>query len=196
MDAAHVLIPMKAADGKSRLADAIPGSRLGLILLMLKSVVKAAREADVGPVTVVSASKMFAPDDVSWFDDSGLPWNEALARAMATIVTEPVAAVLSGDVPTATADEIRDLIAATPDRGMAIARAYDGGTNAVSMRPPGTVMTHFGEPQSAAVHAQTTAAAGLAARIIDLPGLAFDVDTPSDLERLNSVWPYEVLTLG
>jgi 2-phospho-L-lactate guanylyltransferase len=67
---------------------------------------------------------------------------------------------------------------------MAIARALDGGTNAVSMRPPGAVMTHFGESQSAAVHAQTTAAAGLAARIVDIPGLAFDVDTPADLAEL------------
>ena len=69
--------------------------------------------------------------------------------------------------------------------GMAIARAHDGGTNAVAMRPAGAVMTHFGEQQSAAVHAQTTAAAGLAARIIDLPGLAFDVDTPDDLDELS-----------
>jgi len=45
-------------------------------------------------------------------------------------------------------------------------------------------MTHFGEPSSAAVHAFATAEAGLAARIIDLPGLAFDVDTPDDLRKL------------
>jgi 2-phospho-L-lactate guanylyltransferase (CobY/MobA/RfbA family) len=45
-------------------------------------------------------------------------------------------------------------------------------------------LTHFGEPQSAAVHAQTTATTGLAARIVDVPGLAFDVDTPADLAEL------------
>ena len=77
----------------------------------------------------------------------------------------------------------RALVAATPDRGMAIARALDGGTNAVSMRPAGAVMTHFGEPQSAAVHALATAEAGLVARILDVPGLAFDIDTPDDLRR-------------
>jgi 2-phospho-L-lactate guanylyltransferase (CobY/MobA/RfbA family) len=52
------------------------------------------------------------------------------------------------------------------------------------MRPAGAVITHFGEPSSAAVHAFATAEAGLAARIIDLPGLAFDIDTPGDLEQL------------
>lgn len=83
-------------------------------------------------------------------------------------------------------DDIRALVAATPERGMAIARALDGGTNAVSMRPACAVKTHFGEPQSAAVHAQATAAVGLAARIVDLPGLAFDVDTPADLQELHA----------
>jgi 2-phospho-L-lactate guanylyltransferase len=99
-------------------------------------------------------------------------------------VTEPIAAVVSADLPRIAAEDVRTLVAATPDRGMAIARARDGGTNAVSMRPAGAVVTHFGEPRSAAVHASATAAAGLAARILDVPGLAFDVDTPADLEAL------------
>ena len=163
---------------------------------MLHVVVVAAREADVGPVTIVSAAPTTWDDEVRRFDDSGLAWNDALAEAMRAVVTEPIAAVVAADVPTVTADEIRELVAATPDRGMAIARAHDGGTNAVSMRPPGVVMTHFGEPQSAAVHAQTTAAAGLAARILDLPGFTYDVDTAADLKRLNETREFRVLVMG
>ena len=144
---------------------------------------RAAREADVGPITVVS-SELLAPNGVARFDDRGLAWNDALAAAMREVVSEPIAAVVSADLPRVTGEEIRALVAATPDRGMAIARALDGGTNAVSMRPAGAVPTHFGEPQSAAVHAQATAAAGFAARILDIPGLAFDVDTPTDLAEL------------
>ena len=37
---------------------------------------------------------------------------------------------------------------------------------------------------SAAVHAFATAQAGFAARILDVPGLAFDIDTPDDLDEL------------
>ena len=35
------------------------------------------------------------------------------------------------------------------------------------------------------MHAQATRAEGLAVRIIDLPGLAFDIDTPADLDELD-----------
>jgi len=185
VDAAHVLIPLKRLDdAKSRLSDALsPAERASLMLELLERVVAVVEEADVGAVTVVSAETR-TPAGVSRFDDRGLPWNDALAAAMREIVSEPVVAVVSADLPRLTPEDVQALVAATPDFGLAIARALDGGTNAVSMRPPGAVKTHFGEPQSAAVHAQATAAAGLAARIVDIPGLAFDVDTPADLAEL------------
>jgi len=183
--AAHVLVPLKRLDdAKTRLSAVLPiGERSALMLELLSGVLAAVKEADLGPITIVSSEEM-SPNGVSVFDDRGLAWNDALAAAMREVVTEPVAAVVSADLPRITADDVRALVAATPDRGMAIARALDGGTNAVSMRPAGAVMTHFGEPQSAAVHARATADAGLAARIIDVPGLAFDVDTPADLTEL------------
>jgi len=183
---AHVLIPLKRLDdAKSRLAEVLDGEeRAALMLELLRGVVAAAEAADVGPITLVSAEPVEL--DLARFDDRGLAWNDALAAAMREVATEPIAAVVSADLPRASADDIRALIEATPDRGLAIARALDGGTNAVSMRPVGAVTTHFGEPQSAAVHAQATAAIGLAARIIDVPGLAFDVDTPADLEELRA----------
>jgi 2-phospho-L-lactate guanylyltransferase len=185
VDAAHVLIPLKRLDdAKSRLSDALsPDERAALMLELLERVLAVVEEADVGPVTVVSAEAR-VPAGVARLDDRGLPWNEALAAAMREVVSEPVVAVVSADLPRVTAEDVQALVAATPDRGMAIARALDGGTNAVSMRPPAAVPTHFGEQQSAAVHAQATAAAGLAARIVDIPGLAFDVDTPADLAEL------------
>jgi len=185
VDAAHLLIPLKRLDdAKSRLSDVLTADeRSGLMLELLEGVLTAAEEADVGPITIVTGESA-VPDGFGRFDDRGLAWNDALAAAMREVVSEPIAAVLSADLPRVTAEDIQALVAATPDRGMAIARALDGGTNAVSMRPPGAIVTHFGEPQSSAVHAQATAAAGLAARIIDLPGLAFDVDTPADLAEL------------
>jgi 2-phospho-L-lactate/phosphoenolpyruvate guanylyltransferase len=182
---AHVLVPLKHLDdAKTRLSAVLsPEERAALMLELLQGVLRAAREAAVGPITVVS-SESLAPNGIARFDDRGLPWNDALAAAMREVVSEPIAAVVSADLPRVTAEDVRALVLATPDRGMAIARALDGGTNAVSMRPPGAVTTHFGEPRSAAVHAHATAAAGLAARILDLPGLAFDVDTPDDLGEL------------
>jgi 2-phospho-L-lactate guanylyltransferase (CobY/MobA/RfbA family) len=46
--------------------------------------------------------------------------------------------------------------------------------------------TCFGEPASAAVHAALARDAGLEHTIVDLPGLAFDVDRPADLARLRA----------
>ena len=62
-----------------------------------------------------------------------------------------------------------------------VARAKDGGTNAVAMRPPGVLPTLFGESESCRLHEEAARRAGLRAVVLDLPGLAFDVDTPEDL---------------
>ena len=150
---------------------------------LLTGVLTATREADVGPVTVVSGEEL-SLNGVPRFDDRGLAWNDALAQAMSLVVHEPIAAIVSADLPWVSADEIRELVSSTPERGMAVARALDGGTNAVSMRPPSVVRTCFGEPSSAALHAGIAKDAGLESRILDLPGLAFDIDTPEDLDRL------------
>jgi 2-phospho-L-lactate guanylyltransferase len=173
---AHVLVPVKRLNGaKTRLAGVLDGpAREQLMLEMLREVVAAVREADVGPMTLVSSEAIDV--GVPRFDDRGLPWNEALTAAMRD-VTEECVAIVSADLPLLRAEEVAELVAATPGRGLAIARAKDGGTNAVAMRPPALVQTRFGEPGSAAVHA----ALGVEAVVLDLPGLAFDVDTPEDL---------------
>jgi 2-phospho-L-lactate guanylyltransferase len=147
---------------------------------LLAHVLATAEEANVGTVTVVSAEQLQL-NGVPRFDDRGLPWNEALRAAMDEVVREPVAAVVSADLPLLTADDVRALIAVTPQRGLAIARAHDGGTNAVSMRPPGVLRTCFGEPGSAALHERAAWTAGADAHVLDRPGLAFDIDTPEDL---------------
>ena len=178
----HVLIPVKRLDGaKSRLAGALDADgRADLVRELLGHVLAVVKEADVGPVTVVSAEPLEL-DGVPRFDDRGLPWNEALSAAMTEVVHESVVAVVAADLPRLTAGEVRTLISATPECGIAIARAQDGGTNAVSMRPPGKVTTHFGEPGSADVHERAAWLAGGDAHVLDCPGLAFDVDTPEDL---------------
>jgi 2-phospho-L-lactate guanylyltransferase len=179
---AHVLVPLKALDrAKSRLAGALSADeRAELMRSMLERVVGVVREAGVERITVVTAESI---DGYEIWPDRGLAWNDALATATADLVTAPLVAVISADLPFVHPVEVEELLEATPMRGIAIARALDGGTNAVSMRPPGLVRTHFGEPQSAAVHAGL----GVEHVVVDLPGLAFDVDTPEDLARMQAV---------
>jgi len=176
---AHVLVPLKALDPKSRLAAALsPSERAELMRSLLERVVGVVQEAGVERITVVTREPI---DGYEVWADGGLPWNDALAGALAD-VHAPLAAVVSADLPLLRAEEVEELLAATPERGIAIARALDGGTNAVSMRPPGLVRTHFGEPQSAAVHAGL----GVDHVVLDVPGLAFDVDTPADLAKMHA----------
>ena len=175
-----MLIPLKTRDPKSRLAEAISADeRAELMRTLLERVVVAVREAGIERMTVVSAEPV---DGYEVWPDRGLAWNDALATAAAEVVRAPLVAFVSADLPFLQADEVEELLAATPERGIAVARALDGGTNAVSMRPPGLVVTRFGEPGSAALHA----ALGVPAVVVDRPGLAFDVDTPADLARMQA----------
>ena len=178
----HVLVPVKRLDdAKSRLAEALSAAeRADLMREMLDHVLRTAEEANVGTVTVVSAEQLQL-NGIARFDDRGLPWNDALQAAMDEVVSEPVVAVVSADLPLLTPDDVRALVAVTPLRGLAIARAHDGGTNAVSMRPPGVLPTCFGEQGSAALHERAAWIAGADAHMLDRPGLAFDIDTPEDL---------------
>jgi len=187
MAAVHVLVPLKRLDGaKSRLAAALePEARRDVMRAMLAVTLGAVRP--VGAATLVSsdprAATLAAEHDVSWWDDRGLSWNAALAGAMREVVKESVVAVVSADLPLVATADVEALVTATPARGVAIARARDGGTNAISMRPPGVLVTCFGVPASSACHAQIAAAAGVDATVVDREGLALDLDTPEDAEH-------------
>ena len=188
---AHVLVPLKRlGEAKSRLAGLLsPPERAELMRAMLADVLDAVTGArSVAAVTLVSsepaAGELAREHGIGWWDDRGLPWNDALTAAMRELVTDRVAAVVSADIPLLTGDEVDELVIVTPKRGIAVARATDAGTNAVSMRPPGVLETCFGLPGSAAVHLERARAARLEGVLVARPGLALDLDTPEDVERL------------
>jgi 2-phospho-L-lactate guanylyltransferase len=182
-----VLVPLKRLNrAKSRLAQTLTAAeRASLMRSLLERVLSAVRAAGVERITVVTSERLTLDVAATWHDDD-LPWNDALATAIAEVVGEDIVAVISADLPFLGAADVTALIEATPVRGVAIGRALDAGTNAVSMRPPGVLPTCFGEASSAALHAARARARGLACVMLDLPGLAFDVDTPEDLERMNA----------
>src|SRR4051812_43001207 len=94
---AHVLVPLKAMDPKSRLAGALNLEQRGdLMSSLLAHVVGAVREAGATAVTVVSSKPL--PGYETWLD-RGLPWNQALATAAREVVTAPVVAFVSADLP-------------------------------------------------------------------------------------------------
>ena len=188
---AHVLVPLKRlGEAKSRLAGMfLPAERAELVQAMLADVLAAVGAARcAAAVTIVSsepaAEVVARGHGVGWWDDRGLPWNDALAAVMRELVREPVAAVVSADIPLVTATDVDELVIVTPRRGIAVARAADGGTNAVSLRPPAVLETCFGAAGSARLHVARARVLGLAAVLVDRPGLALDLDTPEDVECL------------
>ena len=93
---------------------------------------------------------------------------QAVLRALAGLVG-PVA-IVNADLPCATTNEIAALVDAAP----ALVAAVDGTTNALALLDAGGFVPLYG-PQSAMRF-------GL--RPLDLAGLADDVDTLDDLERV------------
>jgi 2-phospho-L-lactate guanylyltransferase len=184
----QVLIPLKMlASSKQRLSPEVSEpSRRRLMLQMLRRTVRAARDAEIGPVALAtsepSAPELAAALGVGVLSDAGLDWNEGLVHALRSVRPVPAAVLfLSADLPLVSAADVRGLVAAAPDRGVAIARARDGGTNALLVRPALALTPMFGRQPSALAHARQAEAGGFAAVILDIPGLALDVDTVDDL---------------
>lgn len=95
--------------------------------------------------------------------------------------------VLPADLPTLSAGDIQGLLAAhtaAPPHQVTICSATrDGGTNALVLTPPTALPFLFG-PDSARRHLLAATSRGLAARQLELPAFARDIDTPDDVDWL------------
>lgn len=183
----QTLIGLKRlSDAKTRLhPDLSAAERRDLMRAMLTTVVEAAREARIGPIALATseptAPELAAALGVVVVSDAGLPWNEGLVHALGSIVPQPAAVLyLAGDLPLLTAAELVELVRRAPRPGIGVARARDGGTNALLVAPSRAMPPSFGVPGSSEAHVRAAAALGLPCEMVDLPGLALDVDTVRD----------------
>ena len=112
----------------------------------------------------------------------------AVERAGAALGRAGVESLLQvpGDVPGASADEIAAVLAAHVSAsdgapGVTLVPSHDRrGTNCVLCSPPDVLPFAFGH-DSFEPHCEAARAQGIAPRIIALPGLGLDIDTPDDL---------------
>lgn len=173
---------------KTRLKDALDDrERVELVRSMLAAVLDASIAArSIQQTIVVSPERDLIPSTIPVLADSGESLNAALAEAGAMLrefrCHEVV--VLPADLPLITAEEIDTLVQAARQGGFSIAPDATGtGTNAlclVSNRPFGF---QFG-PDSFQLHLQEARRMGLEPQIVRSPGLAFDVDSPAELEQM------------
>ena len=92
--------------------------------------------------------------------------------------------VIPGDIPLIQSWELEQILQSAPAEGSVLVRAADGrGTNAIWRRPAGLFPARFGNDSFAPHHAAAQAT-GKPCVVLFLPGIALDIDTPSDLRAL------------
>jgi 2-phospho-L-lactate guanylyltransferase len=176
---------------KTRLSAVLPApARLRLVRSMLDHVRQTALAAhSVREVMVLTPERDTLPPEVPVLADVGAGLNAALGAAHRLLLGLGVyeLLVLPADLPHVMAQDIDQLVWAGRSGGFALAPDAAGvGTNALYLRCDSEFGFQFG-PDSMRLHAQESARLGLQAQFVRLPGLAFDVDQPSDLRRLRSV---------
>lgn len=182
------LVALKApAAAKGRLAETLNAAeRSRLVALMFDKVLHALRAAQsIAGIAVVTADPLQA-EGVTVIVDPGRGLNEALAHGARELAARGVdeLLVLHADLPLATGAEIDRVVAAGRERGLAIAPDKLGqGTNALYVPLPAPFPFRFGA-DSCRLHLAEAARLGKPVAQLALPGLAFDVDEPQDLERL------------
>lgn len=111
----------------------------------------------------------------------------AVAAAAALLVQEGATGLITvpGDAPLATAEDIERVLAAHGKApAMTIVPSHDRrGSNCIAVSPPDLIDFRFGH-DSFEPHLAEARKAGVQARILEVPGLALDIDTPDDLHAL------------
>jgi 2-phospho-L-lactate/phosphoenolpyruvate guanylyltransferase len=195
VSSARIIVPHRGLSAaKTRLAPVLdPEERVALARTLLSRVLRVAREAGddaANEVVVISPAADLEPTvadaGARLVIQRGMGLNAGLDQARTEALSEGVEtlAVLHGDLPNLSPDDVRTLLGAVSEaRGVAIAPDRIGtGTNGLALRPPGIIGFRFGAGSFAA-HRADAEAAGLEPIVVSSSGLAFDLDTPEDLAR-------------
>jgi 2-phospho-L-lactate guanylyltransferase len=197
VSAAQALVPLKdLVQAKTRLAGLLrPSERRALAQAMVQDVLSVlSAHPEVGPVTLLSddpgADLLAAKYGCNCLAErelgaSGL--NALLEEAVTRLAPgagQPVL-VLHGDLPLLGRDDITAVLALQRHRGgVVIGCDREGtGTNLLAFEAGCAVPFRFG-PDSCARHLAAAVTAGVTARVLQRPGIALDIDGPSDMAVL------------
>lgn len=189
-----ILVPVKdTATAKQRLADVLPQNlRTLLAQAMLHDVLSAVHAWKDRPSVGVVTGDAFAAElaqelGFEVIEDRENP-GETGAIEMATRVCvergEGSTLVIPGDIPLIQEWELEEIVKHAPREGSVLVPAGDGrGTNAAYRRPANLFPLRFGNDSFKPHHAAAQAT-GKPCVVLQLPGIAVDVDNPEDLRRL------------
>jgi 2-phospho-L-lactate guanylyltransferase len=190
------ILPIKTLDdAKTRLAAELdPRPRRALVEAMFSDVLVALRRAKrVDQMLVVSrdhnAQRIAGGYGAMVADDEDTGHNDAAMRGIARAIDLGHERVLlvPGDTPLLDPLELDAMIArpVEPPYVLIVPDRHGTGTNALLLQPPDAMKPSFG-PGSHDRHQRHAAAAGIAAHTAEVPSLALDLDTPEDLQAVES----------
>ncbi|HMK28091.1 MAG TPA: 2-phospho-L-lactate guanylyltransferase [Terriglobales bacterium] len=189
-----ILVPVKNfANAKQRLSAALDAAeRTALARAMFEDVLAALAGCSSKPEVSVVSGDAYAQEvaralGFSIIED-GENRSETDAIAMASAICESQGVksvmVLPSDIPLITSAEIEMALARAPGEGTLLVPAGDGrGTNAIRKSPVSLFPLRFGN-DSFLPHLAAARATGKPVVIVELPGIALDVDRPHDLGQL------------
>lgn len=189
-----ILIPVKnLSAAKQRLAAILDQpTRTELAQTMLRDVVAVIAAWEGRPACALVTGDPFALELARQYDfeiipDPSNPGETGAIEIATRLCVERGAEstlVIPADIPLIQATELEQIYAAAPQEGSVLAPAADGrGTNAAFRRPPNLFPLRFGN-DSFKPHLAAAQATGKPCRVLQLPGIAVDVDNPEDLQRL------------
>ena len=192
-----ILVPIKnTATAKQRLASILDQpARTKLAQTMLHDVLSVLHQwkdrPRVGIVTgdryATTLAEIYKFEVIADTDNPG----ETGAIEMATQVClergEEFTLVIPADIPLIQSWELEEILKTAPEQGAVLVPAGDGrGTNAAFRRPANLFPLRFGNDSFKPHHAAAQAT-GKPCVILNLPGIAVDVDNPEDLQQLSSL---------
>ncbi len=186
----RIIVPHRGLEhAKTRLATVLePAERASVAERLLRHVLVAAVGAGHEVVVIspeAALEALVAASGARLTVQHGLGLNSGLREARTDAIQDGVTvlAVIHGDLPELTSEDVAALAEAASGAGPTVAIAPDAleaGTNGLALSPPEIIAFQFG-PGSFAAHRGSAVRAGARSVLVERPGLAFDVDTPADL---------------
>jgi 2-phospho-L-lactate guanylyltransferase len=190
-----ILVPVKnLVDAKQRLSSILsPEERFALARAMCEDVLQALARWQSRPSVAVVTSDSFARDLAARFNFEVVADNnsgETSAIEMATAFCKRRGAdstlVVPADIPLIDISELQKIVDCAPHSqggAVLVPDAAGRGTNAAWRSPCDLFPLRFGN-DSFLPHLASAKATGLPCVVLELPGIARDVDRPNDLREL------------
>ena len=184
-----VLLPVKDfKEAKQRLARVLTADqRAGLARAMLNDVLSVLARARVPERVIIFTASSEAADMAGRFAFEVVVENVVAGHSAAVnLMVRQLSATASGilsiasDLPRLVPQDI-DFVLNNPPEPVTIIHSRDGtGTNGILFLPPARIEVEYG-PGSFTRHLSKAFASGYRAGVLNVPGIAFDIDTPEDI---------------